>query len=253
MTRTPATILNFAKGSLMPGAFKSLLITALVGLLAVMTVACGSEEASPTSTPAPAATQAPTAAPAPTTAPTQAPATEAPAPTDAPAPTSAPAPTAAPAPTTAPAPTAAPPTDTPTSTPEPTEAPTNTPEPTATPEPTNTPTPEPAPVGDPIVADSRLWVTTSCGWPTSTTAPRCRYTTPWVLPAEPGPISAAGLPDSSISSNSRSSSRGKLYWLCLRKPDCVLAVLSGAWALNPTRWRGTATQIRLVLCDWLRP
>ena len=238
MTRTPATILQFAKGSRMPGAFKSLLITALVGLLAVMTVACGSEEAAPTSTTAPAATQAPTAAPAPTTAPTQAPATEAPAPTDAPAPTSAPAPTAAPAPTTAPAPTAAPPTDTPTSTPEPTEAPTNTPEPTATPEPTNTPTPEPAPVGDPIVADlaplgdNLLWV----AYFNNATKVWSVYDPSGSFSADAlGPISPQGVPDSSDILELKELVKGNLYWFVLKEAQtAVLGGTSRSLGANPT-------------------
>ncbi len=156
---------------------KQLAVLALLGLLVLSVVACGSETAEPTNTPAPAATAVPptspppaptsTPVPEPTTAPTEAPE---PTPTTAPepSPTPEPEPTAAPDPTDTPTPTETPapaPTETPapqpTDTPEP--APTATPEPTATPPPTREPEPTDPPI-PPIamdfaaLGDNLLWV-----------------------------------------------------------------------------------------------
>ena len=133
-----------------PGGARLPVLLLLLATVAVLVMACQSQDPTATPAPTPMPTAAPATAPAPTAAPTATPVPTA-APTATPIPTAAP--TATPAPTAAP--TATPvPTAAPTATPIPTAAPTATPVPTAvptaTPIPTAAPTaiPEPQPVNE---------------------------------------------------------------------------------------------------------
>ena len=216
----------------------------IVGLLAAILAACGSDAPAATDTPVPPtasapSTQAPTSPPA---TPTQAPTATAAAPTEAPGSTPPRVPTVTPAPTAAPT-TAPEPTSTPQPSPTPVPEDTPTPEPTATPEPTSTATPTPEPDLPPIavtlapLADNLIWV---AHYDNATQGlfvfdPSGTFS-PDELPLPPG----VSVDDPSAIAPLTEIVAGKIYWIMVSREQTVqlgsqnVNIMSG---LNFLSWR----------------